>query len=124
MRTLFLMLVLALAAVAVAAEKVDVTGTWEITVVLDAGTGTPVATFKQDGEKITGTYKGRFGESKLEGTVKEKKIDFKVRISAEGNELTATYTGAIEDDGTLKGKVEFGEYASGTWTAKRAKEEK
>ena len=40
----------------------DVTGTWKVEVEVGGQTGEPVFTLKQDGEKITGKYKGSFGE--------------------------------------------------------------
>ncbi len=112
--------VLCLATFGVPADKVDVTGKWQLSVELSAGSGNPTAEFKQDGEKITGIYRGRFGESKLEGTVKGNKIEFNVQITAEGNTFTAVYRGESQDDGTMKGTVDFGGFAEGTWTGRRA----
>ncbi len=127
MKLMALALALALATVTVAQEKsqkVDVTGKWNINVETSAGSGSPSAEFKQDGEKLSGAYRGMFGESQLEGTVKEKKIEFKVRFKVEGNDTVFSYTGTIEDKDTMKGKVELGSIGEGTWTAQRAKEEK
>lgn len=111
----------AIAAVAPAADKVDVTGEWDITIESPQGTFTPSAVFQQDGEKLTGTYKGRFGESKLEGTVKEKAIQWKVTISIEGQAVNLLYKGTVESDDTMKGSVELGEFGSAEWKAKRKK---
>ena len=44
----------------------NIAGQWQFTVELAVGTGRPLVTFKQDGEKITGTYEGRYGKSALE----------------------------------------------------------
>src|SRR6267142_582142 len=43
-----------------AADSAKVAGEWNLTVESPNGTGTPSVTFKQDGETLTGTYKGRF----------------------------------------------------------------
>ncbi len=51
-------------------RAVDVSGTWKLTLETQNGTSNPMVTFKQEGEELTGTYKGRFGESPLKGTVK------------------------------------------------------
>ena len=104
---------------AAAADKADITGAWAFAVETPAGTGTPTFTFKQEGEKLTGQYKGQFGEAPLTGSIKGNKIDFSIKISAQGQETTIKYAGTVEKDGTMKGTAEFGDLGSGTWTAKR-----
>ena len=101
------------------ADKTDITGAWAFQVETPAGSGTPTFTFKQEGEKLTGQYKGVFGEAPLTGTVKGNKIDFSIKVQAQGQEGTIKYTGTVEKDGTMKGTVDLGEIGSGTWTAKR-----
>lgn len=100
------------------AGKVDVTGTWLFQVETSMGTGTPTITFKQDGEKLTGHYKGLLGESDLEGTVKGNLITFSFKVSAEGMEGTITYAGTVQKD-TMKGTARFGDLGEGSFTAKR-----
>lgn len=102
-----------------ASTKTDISGTWAFQVETPAGAGTPTFTFKQDGEKLTGQYKGAFGEAPLTGTVKENKVDFVIKVEAQGQQMTITYTGTVEKDGTMKGTAELGEVGSATWTAKR-----
>lgn len=106
-------------AAAAPADKTDVTGAWAFAVETQAGSGTPTFTFKQEGEKLTGQYKGQFGEAPLTGSVKGNKIDFSIKVQAQGQEGTIKYTGTVEKDGTMKGTVDFGELGAGTWTAKR-----
>src|SRR4029450_9163970 len=65
------------------ADKIDVTGAWTFQVETPAGSGAPTVTFKQEGEKLTGQYKGAFGEAPLTGTVKGNKIDFRIKIQAQ-----------------------------------------
>lgn len=100
-------------------DKIDVTGAWAFQVETPAGSGTPTFTFKQEGEKLTGQYKGVFGEAPLTGTVKANKIDFTIKVQAQGQEATINYAGTLEKDGTMKGTVNLGDIGSGTWTAKR-----
>lgn len=101
-------------------DKTDVSGAWNFQVETPAGSGTPTFTFKQDGEKLTGQYKGAFGEAPLAGSVKGNKIDFSIKVQAQGQEATINYTGTVEKDGTMKGTVNLGaDIGSGTWTAKR-----
>ena len=102
-----------------ASDKTDISGTWIFQVESSAGSGSPTFTFKQDGEKLTGQYKGAFGEAPLTGTVKGNKVDFVIKIEAQGQQMTITYTGTVEQDGSMKGTAELGEVGSATWTAKR-----
>src|SRR3954470_2567602 len=71
----------------------SIAGQWQFTVELAIGTGRPLVTFKQDGEKITGTYEGRYGKSTLEGTVKENVVQFTVTVVAEGTTVAGVFTG-------------------------------
>jgi hypothetical protein len=97
----------------------DISGEWLFQVETGAGTGSPNFTFKQEGEKLTGQYKGAFGEAPLTGTFKDGKIAFTIKVDAQGQQLTINYTGTLEKDGTMKGAVDLGEVGSGTWTGKR-----
>ncbi len=100
--------------------KVDVTGKWQLTVDSAAGTGTPTATFKQDGEKISGHYSSQqLGEADFTGSVKGMTITFSFNADAGGVALAVTYTGTLEGKDAMKGKVVLGELGEGTWTAKR-----
>ena len=102
-----------------ASDKTDISGAWSFQVESSAGSGSPTFTFKQDGEKLTGQYKGAFGEAPLTGTVKGNKVDFVIKVEAQGQQMTITYTGTVEKDGSMKGTAELGEVGSATWTAKR-----
>ena len=101
-------------------SKIDVTGTWAFTVQTDAGAGTPTVILKQDGEKVTGHYSSQnLGEADLSGTVKGREITFTFNADAQGTTLTVTYTGTIENKDSMKGSVDLGGMAQGTFTAKR-----
>jgi len=115
-------LMVAVSAVAIvsAQNKVDVSGTWTFSVQTDAGTGTPTVTLKQDGDKLTGHYSSAtLGEADLTGTIKDKELKFSFSADAQGTSLTVTYAGTVEDKDSLKGTVDLGGLASGTFTAKR-----
>jgi hypothetical protein len=96
----------------------DISGAWVFTVETDQGTGSPEFTFKQEGQKLTGTYRGMFGEAPVEGKVAGNEVEFSFKVSAQGLEGTITYSGTIEGD-AMKGTVKLGDFGSGTWTAKR-----
>jgi hypothetical protein len=121
MRFALRLLVVALLAVPLrAAEPAKVAGKWNITMELSSITGHPVIALKQDGEKLTGTYEGRYGESSLTGTIKEKDISFTVTIVAEGMQTQGVFAGKVEGD-TMGGEVSFEGAGDGTWSAVRAK---
>jgi hypothetical protein len=99
-------------------EPAKVAGVWTFNVELAVGTGHPTVTLKQEGEKITGTYEGRYGPSPLEGTVKDQKIEFTVSMTAEGTAVTGVFTGTVQEEG-MSGTMDFEGAGDGTWTAVR-----
>jgi hypothetical protein len=105
------------AAPAPSGEKVDVSGAWNFTVETEAGSGNPSFTFKQEGEKLSGRYKGAFGEADLTGTVKGDKIEFSIKVSGQ-IEGTISYNGTT-DGKTMKGKVSLAGLGEGTFTGKK-----
>lgn len=104
------------AAARAADDKIDITGIWNFEVDIAGTQGSPVITFKQDGEKLTGKYKGQFGEKDITGKVKGKEIEFSFEIQ---DDAKAVYTGTIEKE-TMKGKADYAGQAAGDWTAKKA----
>lgn len=107
-----------LSAVLVSAAPANIAGQWQFTVELAVGTGRPLVTFKQDGEKITGTYEGRYGKSNLEGTVKENHVEFIVTVVAEGETASGRFSGTVEND-KMSGDVDYDGAGEGTWAAVR-----
>ncbi|MEK6321954.1 MAG: hypothetical protein AABN33_09755 [Acidobacteriota bacterium] len=101
------------------ASGVNISGDWAFMVETGQGSGSPSFSFKQDGEKLTGTYKGQFGEAPLTGTVKGADIKFVIKVNAQGQDLTITYTGKIETKDSMKGTAALGDLGEATWTAKR-----
>jgi hypothetical protein len=98
--------------------KVDVTGAWVFDVTTSAGSGTPTITLKQDGENLTGTYDGQLGKANLKGTLKGSAITFSFVGDAQGQSVTVVYSGTATND-SMKGTVDLGGLATGTFTAKR-----
>ena len=110
------MLFLLTAALGLAA---DVTGKWHFQVETDAGSGSPTMVLKQDGEKLSGTYSGRLGEAAVTGTVKGDDIEMSFEASPTGEKLTVKYTGKLDGDKKMKGSVDLGGLAKGTFTAEK-----
>lgn len=100
--------------------KVDVTGAWELTFQGMDAPMTIAATYKQEGEKLTGTQAGMMGEEKLEGTVKGNEINYAIKVDMGGQEMAITFTGKVEGD-TITGTMSFGDMGGMPWTAKRKK---
>jgi hypothetical protein len=98
-------------------DKTDVTGAWSVTVETEAGSGNPSFTFKQEGEKLTGRYKGLLGEFDLTGTVKGDKIEFTFKATGQV-EGVVSYAGTT-DGKTMKGKVSLAGLGEGTFTGKK-----
>ena len=98
----------------------DVTGTWLMTVEAPEGTAHPTILLKQEGERITGTYRGRMGESDLSGTIKGADIRFSVTLRFQDVSYVVVYSGSVSDD-SMKGTARFGDTGTGNWSAKRTK---
>jgi hypothetical protein len=100
--------------------RVDVTGKWAFDVTTSAGSGKPIVTFKQAGETLTGHYSSmNFGEADLNGTVKGQDIAFKFVGTVQGTSIDVSYAGTIESDDAIRGTIDIGGLARGTFTAKR-----
>lgn len=110
--------VLGLAAAPFPPEPARVAGQWQVFLELGSITGRPTLDLKQDGEKLTGTYRGRYGVSPLEGAVKEKQIGFTVTMTAEGQQTSGYFAGVVDGD-SMSGTVEFEGAGEGSWSATR-----
>jgi hypothetical protein len=107
-----------LAVLTASAQTANVSGNWKLTFETQNGPASPSVVLKQEGEKLTGTYKGRFGESPLEGVVKGKEIKFTVKVNAQGQEILVEYAGVVEGD-TMKGKVKLGDMGEADFSGKK-----
>ena len=100
-------------------KPIDVTGSWAIQIEIAGQTGGPSVTFKQEGEKLSGTYSSQVvGEHEITGTIKGNAITFEFQASLEGNAIKVTYSGTVDKD-AMKGKVTLGDLGEGTFTAKK-----
>jgi hypothetical protein len=93
----------------------DVTGTWDFTVnTPQSGVGKPVLTLKQEGRNVTGTFQGRLGELKLEGSLQDTALVFDVKtpegdmrfkgtLDGNGSSVNGTFQAATRGDGTFSG---------------------
>ena len=117
----FVVITLALSTALLAAQKFDLTGEWAVDVQTDQGAGQPTIILKQQGDKLTGKYKGQLGEGDITGAVAGKTFKFAFSGNMQGTEFTVTYDGEIESSESIKGKVDLAGMASGTFTGKKKK---
>lgn len=102
--------------------KPDFTGKWAFTVQTDAGSGTPTVTFKQQGDSISGHYSSQvLGERDFRGMFKDGKIAFAFSAEVEGQQFTMSFSGAMDGPDAMKGSVDLGGMATGTFSGKRQK---
>ena len=100
-----------------AQPAVDISGTWVFSVDLeDGGHGDPTFVFKQDKEKLTGSYDGPLGQQDVTGTIKDNKAVFGFEFTNEGEKRKATYTATVESAAKMSGTVEFSGGPKGKWT--------
>jgi hypothetical protein len=108
-----------LAMAAQVAMAADVTGTWNMTVETQAGSGNPVFTLKQTGDNVTGTYKGQLGEAPVTGTVKGNEVALSYKLEAQGMAIEVKYTGTV-DGNNISGKLSLGDMGEGTFKGTKA----
>jgi hypothetical protein len=103
----------------------NASGNWKWSIITQNGDKfESTAKLKQDGEKLSGSVNGRFGEAEInDGSVKGDQVAFKVKREREGQEFVLNYAGKLSGD-SIKGKIEFqrdGNTVSRDWDAKREK---
>lgn len=83
----------------------NISGAWDVTVVLpDGNTQDVVLTLEQTGCEITGSVTGNDETPIADGSVSERTFTFNVTRSAGGQSITLAWEGAVDGDGM-----------SGTW---------
>ena len=98
----------------------DVAGDWALTVETDQGTTTPSVMLEQNGSELTGHYSSEtLGEAEVKGSVSGNDVVFSLSASVGGVDIEVTYTGTLQDDGTLSGQIDLGGLGGGTFTGRR-----
>jgi hypothetical protein len=120
-QSILVLAILAVAAVAAGqGQKLNITGKWIFEVQTDAGTGTPTVTIKQDGEKVSGHYSSMtLGEADFTGTLKGQALTFNFNADLQGTAVPVTYTATVDSSSAMKGTIDIGGAASGTFTGKK-----
>jgi hypothetical protein len=107
-----------------AAKPIDVAGEWNMAMVTWMWNANVTLEFKQDAEKLTGTYNGL---SLLMGRIKKNAIQFDVTLDSrdprKDTPTKMTFWGEVAADGQsiIKGTAEIEGLGHATWTASRAR---
>ena len=117
-RTAFAVLIVAWLA-APATAQINLTGDWDMTIESPQGTNSVKVTLTQDGEKVSGLFKSPFGELPVTGALTGVDLTIAFSLPIQGQSVDVVMTGKAEGP-TLAGKVQFGGFGEGDWTAKRA----
>lgn len=103
-----------------AAQDVDVSGTWNMTVQSQQGTTNPTVTLEQDGQSLTGQYSSQtLGDAEVTGSVDGNAITFSFTANMGGQSIPATYTATVEGD-EMSGDLTLAGQAAASFTATRA----
>jgi len=117
-RLVTLVAVAALLPLLAAGADQDVTGTWSMAVESPQGSGTPTFTLTQEGETITGTYEGFFGEAPVTGAIKGDEVTLSIEVTAQGQDVKVDYVATVDGD-SMAGKVLFGSFGEATFEGTR-----
>jgi hypothetical protein len=96
-----------------------VSGHWAMTLTMEVGTAAPTLTISQDGDRITGTYKGRYGEFPIAGHVKDRTITFSFLMRADTDQpASICFEGELTADATrMSGTADMADIGPAKWTA-------
>ena len=120
MRTLMFGSLLAVAFfVAAPTAQKNLTGSWAVSFATPQGNMDATATFKQEGEALSGTISGPQGELGFTGTVKGKTFTFNLEVQSANGPLSIKIEGEYEGD-SIKGTFDFGQ-GPGDWSGTRNK---
>lgn len=105
--------------VPVAADEVNVTGRWKLTLQTPRGERTSRVTFLQEGEMLTVTSRGPQGvEVKSTGTVTLGEVRWTTMRQTQKGEVVVTYVGKVEG-AKITGTMDSGRGRIVPWTAER-----
>ena len=96
----------------------SVAGDWNMTIDSDQGSLSATMTFKQDGEKVTGSMPTDQITFEFEGTISDNKLELVAEIDAGGAFLEVILEATVDGD-EITGTLDFGGYGSGDITATR-----
>jgi hypothetical protein len=102
-----------------ASAQTDISGDWQITVNSPMGPRTTPLSLKQEGEKVTGSFKSQAGELPVSGTLVGDDLKLAFTLNVQGNPIDITLTGKVTG-ASIAGMADFGGLGEGEFTAKPA----
>jgi hypothetical protein len=115
--TIILALIAVFAFVAVPSTQTGLNGDWTLNFNAPQGPIEAAASFKVEGEKVTGTVEGPTGSASLEGKVKGNTFTFTFEVQTQQGPMSIAIEGAVDGD-ALKGTFNFGQ-GTADFTGKR-----
>jgi hypothetical protein len=103
----------------VAAQEIDLTGSWDFAVQSPNGAGTRQVVLTQHGDSISGTISSSRASGDLVGVVEGDQMSFTVILMMESGPFPVSYAATVSGDGMV-GTIDFGDYGAGTFTGKRS----
>jgi hypothetical protein len=99
--------------------SIDVTGTWNVTVMTPEGNQSATLILTQSGSELSGEMKGEFGTAEVDdGSVSVNTITFSIHLPLSEEPVEAVFTGIVEGK-TIEGNIDLGEMGQLNWTAVR-----
>ncbi len=95
----------------------NVEGCWMVEIAYVLGSSVHSCTLAQEGTRLKGTYRARYGSAELVGEVHGQAVAFRTSVGAGHTEYA--FSATVRDDGTLAGSVTLGEFGSAEWVARR-----
>lgn len=108
-----------LAPAAAAAQAVDVTGKWDLSIDTPQGSRPAVITITKSGDTLTGTIGGPDGELPADIALKEKAITISFTVQTQNGALPLALSGTVEGN-EMKGTMDMAGQGTAAWTARRA----
>ena len=105
--------------------ETDISGTWAFTVKINGEDWKSTFVFKQEGEKLSGSYTGPLGPASVTGSVKGDSAVFSFTgKNNQGESATVDYRGRIESATRMTGTMDFHKGPTVEFTATRTAPEK
>jgi len=109
------LLMVASAAALVTSSAATVSGTWSMSIDSPHGNMKTSMTLKQDGTKVTGTFRSQMPDMSVEGTFENGTLRIETSDTAEHK---LVFSAKLKDDGTLAGNLSS-DMGDMNWTAER-----
>ena len=97
----------------------NVAGEWDVRLGFAATVSDQTFVLVQKDSDVVGTHYGSYAPRELKGSIHGNEILVRSSYTLDGVRLNFTFTGKVENDLTMGGKVSLSEYGNGKWEARR-----